>query len=161
MKAGLKKKMSAVMATDAVILLPGQKPAVISEAEIKEAKEALDKANEMAGQKQIDAMLANQADFKAKMNVLRNFMVQTGATLPEIVLSLVSSAKGSKEEFLEEIQHFVLESQMEFRGEKAHENNKKYHQFILAKCSSYLIDAKKEELEKIVVDDFDFNVAAQ
>ena len=74
---------------------------------------------------------------------MRDFMVQTGATLPEIVLSLVSTAKESKEEFLTESGQFVRESLKEFQGEKAHENTQKYHKYLLEKLSKYLNDAKK------------------
>ena len=53
-------------------------------------------------------------------------MIRTGATLPEVVLSLISTAKKSKEDFLTGLLAFKIENAEDFTSKEAHETHEKY-----------------------------------
>lgn len=88
-------------------------------------------------------------------------MIRTGATLPEVVLSLISTAKKSKEDFLNALSAFKIEDASSFTGKESHDTHEKYYNFILEQFAELLPEAKKDQLEKIVVDDFNFESTAQ
>ena len=60
------------------------------------------------------------------MNIIRDFMIRTGATLPEVVLSLISTAKKSKDDFLTGLLAFKIENAEDFTSIEVHETHEKY-----------------------------------
>ena len=52
----------------------------------------------------LEQLKQDRNSLKMKMKIVRDFMVQTGATLPEIVLSLLP--KDKKEDFSKELMQF-------------------------------------------------------
>ena len=86
-----------------------------------------DDEDEDKKQKKIDFLVENKDIVIKKMDMVREFMAQTGATLAEIVLSLLSDDVPEYQKFLQSL------------TEQLH--NKNYYDFIIEKCVDVLFEA--------------------
>jgi len=96
--------------------------------------------------KSLNALKEQQEQIMKKMELVREFMMQTGSSLPEIVLALDKyRAEGNSGpvKFTEELREFV-------DSRKENVDSHTITNFIVEKCADSILFASKEDLEGIV-----------